>query len=89
MNDTMQIIRQEELGDTDVLKLIDVPIPEPGMGEIVVRVHAAGVNPVDVMARQSGVFVGGTSALSPTSAPSSSRSRQMKAPRGSSVPGSL
>ncbi len=58
MNDTMHVIRQDELGGTEVLKLIDVPIPEPGMGEIVVRVHAAGVNPVDAMARQSGVFVG-------------------------------
>jgi NADPH:quinone reductase-like Zn-dependent oxidoreductase len=58
MNDTMQIIRQDELGGTEVLNLADVPIPEPGIGEIVVRVHAAGVNPVDVMARQSGVFVG-------------------------------
>ena len=47
MNDTMQIIRQDELGGTEVLKVTDVPIPEPGMGEIVVRVHAAGVNPVD------------------------------------------
>jgi NADPH:quinone reductase-like Zn-dependent oxidoreductase len=43
MNDTMQIIRQDELGETEVLKLTDVPIPEPGIGEIVVRVHAAGV----------------------------------------------
>ena len=39
-------------------KLTDVPIPEPGMGEIVVRVHAAGVNPVDRNGPQSGVFVG-------------------------------
>jgi hypothetical protein len=39
----MQIIRQDELGETEVLKLTDVPIPEPGIGEIVVRVHAAGV----------------------------------------------
>jgi NADPH:quinone reductase-like Zn-dependent oxidoreductase len=58
MTETMRAIRQDELGETEVLKLTDIPIPEPGMGEIVVRVHAAGVNPVDVMARQSGVFVG-------------------------------
>ena len=58
MNDTMHAVRQDELGESEVLKLTDVPIPVPGMGEVVVRVHAAGVNPVDVMARQSGVFVG-------------------------------
>jgi NADPH:quinone reductase-like Zn-dependent oxidoreductase len=58
MTSSMQIIRQDELGGPEVLKPAHVPIPEPGMGEIVVRVHAAGVNPVDVMARQSGVFVG-------------------------------
>jgi NADPH:quinone reductase-like Zn-dependent oxidoreductase len=51
MNDTMHAIRQDELGGTEVLKLIDIPIPAPGIGEIVVRVHGAGVNPVDVMAR--------------------------------------
>ena len=58
MNDTMQAISQDELGGPEVLKLVDLPIPEPGMGEILVRVHAAGVNPVDVKARQTGVFVG-------------------------------
>ena len=41
MNDTMHVIRQDELGGLEVLKLIDVPIPEPGMGEIVVRVDPA------------------------------------------------
>jgi NADPH:quinone reductase-like Zn-dependent oxidoreductase len=54
-------LRQDELGGTEVLKLIDVPIPEPGMREIVARLHAAGANPDDVddvMARQSGLFVG-------------------------------
>jgi hypothetical protein len=63
MTETKHAIRQDELGETDVLKLTDIPIPEPGMGEIVMRVHAAGMNPVDIMARQSGVFAlrkGGT-----------------------------
>lgn len=36
MTATMHAIRQDELGGTEVLKLITVPIPEPGMGEIVV-----------------------------------------------------
>ena len=56
---TMHAIRQDELGGTQVLKLATVPIPKPGMGEILIRVRAAGVNPVDVIAQHSGVFVGG------------------------------
>ncbi|GAB7111013.1 NADP-dependent oxidoreductase [Streptomyces phaeofaciens JCM 4814] len=55
---TMQAISQDELGGPDVLKPVTVPRPAPGMGEILVRVRAASVNPVDAMNRQSGVFVG-------------------------------
>ena len=55
---TLHAIRQDELGGTQVLKLTTVPIPKPGMGEILIRVRAAGVTPVDVIAEQSGVFVG-------------------------------
>ena len=57
MNDTMQAISQNELGGPDVLQRVTLPIPAPGIGEVVVRVHAAGVNPVDALARQSGLFV--------------------------------
>lgn len=35
----------------DVLRVDEVPTPEPGPGEVRVRVHAAGVNPVDGYAR--------------------------------------
>ena len=55
---TMHAIRQDELGGTQVLELTTVPIPKPCMGEILIRVHAAGVNPVDVIAQHSGVFIG-------------------------------
>lgn len=58
MTDTMQAISQDELGGPEVLKRVALPIPKPGMGEILVRVHAASVNPVDVMNRESGMFVG-------------------------------
>jgi len=58
MNDTMQAISQDELGGPEVLKRVTLPTPKPGMGEILVRVHAASVNPADVMNRQTGVFVG-------------------------------
>lgn len=58
MADTMMVIRQDELGGPEVLKAVSVPRPAPGLGEILVRVHAAGVNPADVMNRQAGVFAG-------------------------------
>jgi NADPH:quinone reductase len=35
----------------DVLRVEDVPRPEPGPGEVLVRVRASGVNPTDVKAR--------------------------------------
>lgn len=58
MNDTMRAISQDQLGGPEVLKLVTLPVPEPRMGEILVRIHAAGVNPVDAQNRQSGVFIG-------------------------------
>lgn len=54
----MRAISQDTLGGPEVLKVVDIESPAPGMGQIRVRVHAAGVNPVDIMNRQSGVFVG-------------------------------
>jgi NADPH:quinone reductase len=43
----MKAIRVHEFGGPAVLGLEDVPEPTPGSGEVVVRVRAAGVNPVD------------------------------------------
>jgi len=37
----------EEFGDLDRLKSMDLPRPKPDRGEVLVRVVAAGVNPVD------------------------------------------
>ena len=54
----MKAVSQQNLGGPDVLEVVEVVRPEPGMGQILVRVHAAGVNPVDAMNRQSGAFVG-------------------------------
>ncbi len=36
-----------EFGGREILKYVDMPEPEPGEGEVLVRVKAAGVNPVD------------------------------------------
>src|SRR5262245_47154129 len=43
----MRAIRVREFGGPAVLKLEEVSDPTPGAGEVVVRVRAAGVNPVD------------------------------------------
>ena len=43
----MKAIRVREYGGAAVLKLEDIPDPKAGAGEVVVRVGAAGVNPVD------------------------------------------
>jgi len=58
MNSTMKAVSQDELGGPEVLKLVTLPKPEPGVSEILVRVHAAGVNPIDGAQRQTGAFVG-------------------------------
>jgi NADPH2:quinone reductase len=51
----MKAIRVHEFGGPEVMKLEDVPDPKPGPGQVVVRVHAAGVNPVDTYIR-SGAY---------------------------------
>src|ERR1700712_3328963 len=47
-----------EYGDADVLQMTDVPLAEPGPGQIRVRVHASGVNPMDWKIRR-GYMSGG------------------------------
>jgi len=44
---TMKAVRMHEYGGPEVLKYEDAPRPEPAAGEVLVRVHAAAVNPVD------------------------------------------
>lgn len=40
-----------ELGSPDVLHLVDIPDPVAGPGQVVVRIEAAGVNPLDAKRR--------------------------------------
>ena len=51
----MKAIRVREFGGPEVLRLEDVPELKPAAGEVVVRIHAAGVNPVETYIR-AGVY---------------------------------
>jgi NADPH2:quinone reductase len=47
----MKAIRVHEFGGSEVLRLEEVPTPQPGSGEVLVRMHAVGVNPVETYIR--------------------------------------
>jgi len=47
----MKAIRIHEFGGPEQLKLDEVPTPKPAAGQVLVRVHAAGVNPYDTYMR--------------------------------------
>jgi NADPH:quinone reductase-like Zn-dependent oxidoreductase len=50
----MRLVTQHAFGDADVLTLTDGPPPVPLATEILVRVHAVGVNPVEAFIRSGG-----------------------------------
>jgi NADPH2:quinone reductase len=47
----VKAIRVHEYGGAEVLRYEDVPLPEPGAGEVRVKIEAAGVNYIDVYFR--------------------------------------
>jgi NADPH2:quinone reductase len=47
----MKAVRVDEFGGPEVLRLEEVPTPKPGPGEVLVRIHATGVNPVETYIR--------------------------------------
>jgi NADPH:quinone reductase-like Zn-dependent oxidoreductase len=51
----MRAVTQQSFGDADVLKIAEVPPPNPLPTEVVVRARAAGINPVELFIR-SGRF---------------------------------
>lgn len=55
----MKAIQVHQFGGPEVLELHEIPTPRPGPGQILVRVHAAGVNPYDTYMRN------GTYAIKP------------------------
>jgi NADPH:quinone reductase-like Zn-dependent oxidoreductase len=57
-SETMRAVRVRELGGPDVLELAELQRPSPGPTEVLVRVCAAGLNPVDAKTRAKGGFMG-------------------------------
>src|SRR5919199_4188423 len=49
--ETMIAIDPAEAGGPEVLQPVERPVPQPGQGEVLIRVQAAGVNRPDVMQR--------------------------------------
>ncbi len=47
----MKAIQVHQFGGPEVLELREVPTPKPGPGQVLVRVHAVGVNPYDTYMR--------------------------------------
>jgi len=49
--DHMKAVIIRGYGGPDVIELADVPVPQPGTGQVRIRVHAAPVHPVDIATR--------------------------------------
>lgn len=47
----MKAIRVHEFGGPEVLRLEEIPVPTPGPGEVLIKVEAIGVNPVETYQR--------------------------------------
>jgi NADPH:quinone reductase-like Zn-dependent oxidoreductase len=51
----MRAISQQVLGGSEVLELVEVDVPEPQTNEVLIRVRAAGINPVDWLIRAGNI----------------------------------
>jgi NADPH:quinone reductase-like Zn-dependent oxidoreductase len=51
----MRAVQFDRCGVSDVLEIRTIPVPGPGRDEVLVRVHASGLNPKDPIVRQGGL----------------------------------
>jgi NADPH:quinone reductase len=55
LNPVMQAIQIQETGGPEVLRLVDLPIPQPGPGQVLLRIEATGLNFIEIYFRK-GVY---------------------------------
>jgi NADPH2:quinone reductase len=53
----MKAIQVHQFGGPEVLKLEEIPTPKPPAGQVLVRIHGAGVNPYDTYMRSGGYAI--------------------------------
>lgn len=58
MSETMRTVTQDSLGGPEVLRVTETVRPQPGGSQLLVRVRAAGLNPVDWKLRRHGLWLG-------------------------------
>ncbi len=51
----MRAIQIDRFGTPDVLRLVEVPEPEPGPGDVLIRTIASSINPVDDKTREGAI----------------------------------
>src|ERR687886_660514 len=49
----MRAIQVQEFGGPEVLRVVELPVPEPGEGEVLIRVSRAGINYADTHQRRN------------------------------------
>ena len=48
----MKAIQIQQTGGPEVLNLVDLTVPIPGPGEVLVKIHASGINFIDIYYRE-------------------------------------
>ncbi len=49
----MKAVQQQAFGGPEVLELVEIPVPQPGPGEVLIEVSLAGVNFADTHQRRN------------------------------------
>jgi NADPH2:quinone reductase len=63
----MRAIQMQEFGGPEVLQLVDIPVPEPADGEVLIKVSRAGLNYADTHQRTNSYLAKATLPLIPGS----------------------
>jgi NADPH2:quinone reductase len=63
----MRAIQMQEFGGPEVLELVDIPVPEPASGEVLIKVGRAGLNYADTHQRTNSYLAKATLPLVPGS----------------------